>query len=328
MTTQEALERFDKAMREMRFARSTRCSYRSHVACFGRFKPDEPCATPEEKVSAYLSWLALNRSESHQRQGLNALVCFYKAMGRPLAKLPPWVRPKPRNRVPNWVTMTEARAIINHLREPWNEVASMLVGSGLRIGECLDLRVKDLDLHRGTVTIRSGKGDKDRVTLLARSLIPVLERRLTCCRAIWQEDRAAGRPGVFTPDTITRKYPRAGQEWAWFWLWPAPGESTDPDSGIVRRHHRHEEGFSKALKTAVRHAGIGKRVTAHAFRHGFATAYLENGGTVQELQHLMGHSNIETTEVYLHCLPRLASRVSSPLDVGIDDAPIPFRKIS
>lgn len=316
MKTSEALERFEKGMREMRLARSTRCSYRSHVGCFGRFRPEEPCFSPEEKVSAYLSWLALNRSAVTQKQALNALVCFYKVLGRPLGKLPAWVRPKERRRVPTWVTTREALAIIAHLREPWNEVASMLFGSGLRIGECLDLRVKDLDLERGTVTIRGGKGDKDRVTLLARSMIPDLRRRLECSRAIWQEDRAAGRPGVFIPGSLSRKYPRAGEEWAWFWLWPAPGESTDPESGIVRRHHRHEEGFSKALKVAVRRSGIGKRVTAHAFRHGFATAYLENGGTVPELQELLGHAHIETTEIYTHCLPRIASRAVSPLDRG------------
>jgi integron integrase len=258
--------------------------------------------------------LALNRSEVTQRQALNALVCFYKVLGHPLGRLPEWVRPKQRRRMPTWVTTSEALAIISHLREPWNEVASLLFGSGLRIGECLDLRVKDIDLERGTVTIRGGKGDKDRVTLLARSMVPELRRRLECSRAVWEEDRAGGRPGVQIPEGVARKYPRAGTEWPWFWLWPAPGESTDPESGIVRRHHRHEMGFSKALKLAVSRAKIGKRVTAHAFRHGFATAYLEGNGTVPELQELLGHAHIETTEIYTHCLPKLASRAVSPLD--------------
>lgn len=319
MKAREAMALFDKGMREERKARATMETYRSHVRGFLGFRPVEtpPSATPptvEERVSAYLSWLALNRSAATQAQALNAIVCFYRLIGRPVGTLPAWVRPKEKIRVPVWVTTREARAIIGHLPGPADEVASMLFGSGLRISECLRLRVKDLDLERRTVTIRGGKGDKDRVVMLAASLVEVLRRRFEISRAIWMEDRAAGRPGVHLPDGLERKYPRAGAEWPWFWVWPAPGESRDPESGIVRRHHRCAEGFSKALKRAVCRAAVPKRVTAHAFRHGFATAYLMGGGTVPELQELLGHANMETTEIYVHCLPQLASRVGSPLD--------------
>jgi integron integrase len=318
------MERFETGLARERKSPATVETYRSHVRQFFGFKVDEDSDEFREflhdydfletRVSLYLSTLAEKRSPATQAQALNALVCFYRLIGRPLKTLPEWARPKERVRVPNWVTVEEARAIISHLREPWNEVASMLIGSGLRIGECLDLRVKDLDLARGTVTIRGGKGDKDRITLLAKSMIPELRRRMECSRAVWAEDRNARRPGVALPDSLATKYPRAGEEWAWFWLWPAPGESTDKASGIVRRHHRHEEGFSKALKIAVRRSGVSKRVTAHTFRHGFASAYLEHGGTIEELRELMGHTSIETTKIYLHCLPRLASRAVSPLD--------------
>ena len=315
MKAREALELFDKGMRQERKARTTMETYRSHVRQFLAFCPPPACgATVEERVSCYLSWVAIHRAAATQAQALNAIVCFYRLIGRPVGTLPAWVRPREKIRVPVWVTTREARAIISHLPGPADEVASMLFGSGLRITECLRLRVKDIDLERATVTIRGGKGNKDRVVMLAQSLVPVLARRFEISRAVWLEDRAAGRAGVYLPDGLARKYPRAGSEWPWFWVWPAPGESVDPEMGIKRRHHRCAEGFSKALKTAVGRAAVAKRVTAHAFRHGFATAYLMGGGTVPELQELLGHANMETTEIYVHCLPQLASRVGSPLD--------------
>jgi integron integrase len=317
----EAMALFENGMREERKARATMDTYRSHVRQFLAFRPVGVSAdwTVEDRVSAYLSWVALNRAAATQAQALNAIVCFYRLIGRKLGTLPVWVRPKEKIRIPVWVTTREARAIIALLPAPADEVASMLFGSGLRITECLRLRVKDIDLERATVTIRGGKGDKDRVVMLAKSLLPVLAQRLEVTRAVWQEDRAASRPGVYLPNGLERKYPRAGCEWPWFWVWPAPGESIDPETGIKRRHHRCGEGFAKALKkavtrAAVTRAAVGKRVTAHAFRHGFATAYLMGGGTVPELQELLGHANMETTEVYVHCLPQLASRVGSPLD--------------
>lgn len=315
MKARDAIELFERGMREERKALTTRQTYRSHVRQFFGFCKNS-AGTVEERVSAYLSWVALNRAAATQAQALNAIVCFYRMIGRPIGTLPAWIRPKEKHRVPTWVTTRETREIIAHLPTPADEVASMLFGSGLRISECLRLRGKDIDLERRTVTIHGGKGDKSRVVMLAGSLVPVLERRMEINRALWMEDRARGRPGVALPDDVVCKYPRAGEEWPWFWVWPAPGESVDPASGIRRRHHRCDEGFSKVLKVAVRRSGVTKRVTAHAFRHGFATAYLMGGGTLPELQELLGHTNIETTQIYTHCLPQLASRVGSPLDAG------------
>ncbi len=314
MKTKEAWEMFEKGMREERKARATMETYRSHVRQFLAFAKENPQGTVEDRVSEYLSWVARNRSAVTQAQALNAIVCFYRLIARPLGTLPAWVRPKGKITVPTWVTVGEARAIISHLPSPADEVASMLIGSGLRITECLRLRIKDVDLERRTVTIRGGKGDKDRIVMVAGSMIEVMRKRFENSRAIWLEDRAAGRPGVFIPNGLERKYPRAGEEWGWFWLWPAPGESVDPETKVRRRHHRCAEGFTKALKVAGSRAAVPKRVTAHAFRHGFATAYLMGGGTLPELQELLGHANLETTQIYTHCLPQLASRVGSPLD--------------
>jgi integron integrase len=325
MKAKEAWALFEKGMSQERKAKSTRDTYRCHVRQFLRFDGMRDGACVEENVSGYLSWLARNRSAATQAQALNALVCFYRMIGRPLGELPEWVRPKERVRVPSWVTIREAKLIIHYLPNPADEVASMMIGSGLRIAECLRLRVKDLDFERRTVTIHGGKGEKSRVVMLAESLVPKLRRRVEMGRVLWEEDRAARKPGVFLPDGARRKFPRGGEEWAWFWLWPAPGESVDPETGIRRRHHRCGEGFSKALRIAVRRAGIHKRVTAHSFRHGFATAYLIQGGTLPELQELMGHANIETTQIYVHCIPQVASRVGSPLDA--QDELAAFRKI-
>ncbi|MEI7912853.1 MAG: integron integrase [Verrucomicrobiota bacterium] len=313
MKPTEALEKFDAWMRERRLMRRTRECYLGHASRYARFQAPGS-VTSEDKVCAYLSWLAGNRSSVTQKQALNALVALYRALEKPLGTLPEWVRPSEKKRVPVWVSRVEAISIIELLPQPWNEVASLLYGSGLRISEALQLRSKDLDSHAGTVTVREGKGGKDRVTLLPQSIIPALTARYRVNRAIFDEDRRAGRPGVEVPSTVARKAPKSGAEWPWFWVFPAPGESTDPESGTVRRHHRHEDGFAKALKIACTRARMNKRVTAHSFRHGFATSYLAAGGTIQELMELMGHTNIQTTEIYLHCLPQLASRVSSPLD--------------
>ena len=324
MNNQEALQKFRLWMVQKRLARRTIENYLGHANRYGRFKPAYPCATTEDRVSSYLSHLAETRTAVTQKQALNALVNLYRALDRPLGQLPAWVSPRIRNRAKAWTNAQEATAIIRHLPEPWNEVASMLFGSGLRIHECISLRVKDLDLDMRTVVIHGGKGDKDRVVPLAHCMVEVLRERIEVSRAVWQEDRANHRPGIHIPDSFVVKSPRAGERWEMFWLWPAPGESTDPETGVVRRHHRHEDGFAKALRPAVDRAKVNKRVTAHSFRHGFATEYLNGGGNIQDLKELMGHTHISVTESYLHCIPKLSSRALSPLDaaMGISE----FRK--
>lgn len=322
MKPTQALEQFDKWMIDRHLMRRTRECYLGHASRFAKFKMDGSPTGPE-KVVAFLSWMAHNRSPVTQRQALNALVSLYKSLDKPLGILPEWVKPPEKKRVPSWVTRDEAIKIIELLPQPWNEVASLLYGSGLRISEALQLRSKDLDSTSGTVTVLDGKGGKDRVTLLPQSIVPILTARYRVNRAVYDEDRTNKRPGVEVPASVARKSPKAGTEWPWFWVFPAPGESTDPESGIVRRHHRHEDGFAKALKIAVTRAKLNKRVTAHSFRHGFATSYLSAGGTIQELMELLGHTNITTTEIYLHCLPQLASRVTSPLDNVVS-----FRRIA
>jgi integron integrase len=318
MKNADSMARFEQWMRDRRLAYRTRQNYLGHVARYAKFKPSPQCQTTEDRISEFLSDMTARKLGAvSQKQALNAIVNLYKSLDKPAGTLPAWTRPTEYKRIPQWVTVREALALIEHLREPWDEVASMLIGSGLRIHECLALRVKDIDLDQCVVSIHRGKGNKDRVVPLARRMIEPLRRRIEVSRGLYREDRARNRPGVFSP--IALKHPNSGMLWEWFWLWPAPGESTDPDTGIVRRHHRHEDGFAKALRVAVQRSGISKRVTAHAFRHGFATAFLRNGGTIQDLKELLGHAHLETTEVYTHCVPNLASRVPSPLDIPPDN---------
>lgn len=174
---------------------------------------------------------------------------------------------------------------------------------------------KDLDLDRGTLTVHQGKGDKDRMTILPASLRPALEAQIAHCRKLWEKDRKRGRPGVALPNALERKWPKMGEKWEWFWLFPSGKESTDPESGVVRRHHVHDESYGKALRRAVEAAGLDYRITSHSLRHGFATHLLEAGRDVRTIQELMGHSDIKTTQRYLHVAMGVNGvGVRSPLD--------------
>ena len=191
----------------------------------------------------------------------------------------------------------------------------LMFGAGPRLNEGLKLRVRDIDFEAGLIVIRGGKGDKDRVTCLPRALAPLLRERLVRLRDLWEMDRANGVPGVWLPEGVARKFPRYGEEWPWQFVFPGRQLSRDPESGIIRRHHLHEDTLSKALKRAAVKARLCKRITVHTLRHSFATAFLEAGGSVHKLQELLGHSNLETTEIYTHCVKAFAAHVTSPLDV-------------
>jgi integron integrase len=188
-------------------------------------------------------------------------------------------------------------------------------GAGLRLSELVRLRVQDVDVGRGTLTVRQGKGDKDRVTVLPKSLREEVARQIERAREIWQGDQDAKRGGVYIPGALARKFRRAAETFEWFWLFPARQISTDPESGIRRRHHLHGQVYNEAIKRAARAAGIEKRVTSHALRHSFATHLLENGTDLRTIQDLLGHEDITTTEIYLHVATGANGLgVESPLD--------------
>ena len=258
---------------------------------------------------------------STQKQALNALAHFFKYV---LGVEEPVFGVKLRDtgtRVPVVLSTTETPILFEKLREqeqrdPRYELAARIqYGAGLRLSELVRLRVQDVDVGRGTVTVRKGKGDKDRVTVLPKSLREEVTKQIENARGLWQNDREMGLAGVYMPGALARKFRRAAESFEWFWLFPARQVSVDPESGIRRRHHLHGKVYNEAIKRAASAAGIEKRVTSHALRHSFATHLLENGTDLRKIQDLLGHEDISTTEIYLHVATgENGLGVMSPLD--------------
>lgn len=273
--------------------------------------------------------LAPRCAAATQNQALNAIVFLYRDVLRePLGDLGKWARAKRPKRLPTWLTHEEMMRLLDGLKPFTRLMAEVAYGSGLRLAELLALRVKDVDFDSCLISVRGGKGDKDRVTCLPRSVAFKLREHVARCRHLWEQDRALGASAIFMPDGLERKFPNGGKEWPWFWVWPGGNESRDPRTGIVRRHHVHEDTLGKALRVAARRAGIHKRVTAHTLRHSFATNLLTNGASITQVQELLGHTSVETTQVYLHCVPRFAESITSPLDgpsgTGLRTNVVPF----
>jgi len=212
------------------------------------------------------------------------------------------------------LTKAEVRTVHNELDETMLLIAQLLYGSGLRLLESLRLRVKDLDFERSELTVREGKGDKDRVTMLPESVQPDLIRHLGRVRKLHERDLADGYGSVFLPHALDRKLPGTDKQWKWQYVFPSSTRSVDPRSGAVRRHHAHEGSVSRAITAAVKRSGIDKRATSHSFRHSFATHLLEAGYDIRTVQELLGHADVTTTMIYTHVLNKGGKGVKSPLD--------------
>lgn len=269
------------------------------------------------EVTAYLSYLTsrCGVSASTHSQALSALLFLYKDV---LQQDLPWLdalhRPKKPARLPAVLTVSEIESLFAHLSGIHLFMAKMLYGTGMRLMELLSLRIKDIDLESFEITVRSGKGDKDRVTMLPLSLLNEIKAQITVAQSVFEKDRAEQRAGIYLPFALAKKYPNADKTFAWFWLFPARSESLDPQSGIVRRHHTHEQAIQRAIKNAVVQAKIDKPATTHTLRHSFATHTLQSGYDIRTVQELLGHSDVSTTMVYTHVLKRGGRGVESPLD--------------
>lgn len=193
-------------------------------------------------------------------------------------------------------------------------MAQLIYGCGLRLRECLQLRIKDLDFEGKSLTIRAGKGNKDRLTVLPESLVGDLQVQIGQARNKFDQDRSNNLPGIALPDALSRKYPNAGKEWPWYWVFPAENQSTDPQTGIIRRHHLFPSNLQKKFKKGVSEAGLAKSATIHALRHSFATHLLQNGYDIRTIQDLLGHKDLKTTMIYTHVAGRNMLGVRSPLD--------------
>jgi integron integrase len=224
------------------------------------------------------------------------------------------LRARQKRRLPVVLTVEEIDTIFSCMQGLNLLMARLIYGCGLRLQECLELRIKDIDLGSGIVIVRSGKGDKDRRTVLPESLRAELSDQISSVRKVYDADRQAGAAGIYLPGALERKYPNAGKEWPWFWLFPAETLSVDPRTSVLRRHHVYHASLQRAFKSAVVQAGITKQASVHTLRHSFATHLLENGYDIRTIQELLGHTNLQTTMIYTHVTKRNILGVKSPLD--------------
>ncbi len=279
--------------------------------------PRSPEAAGDDDVRGFLTHLAVERrvARATQRQALNGVVFLLReALGKPLGDFSDFTPARLGRRVPVVLTLDERDRLFKALNGATQLMAELAYGAGLRISELVRLRIKDLDMDRGQLTVHSGKGDKDRVTVLPERLGDRLRAHRQRLQGLYEEDRRNGVDGVWLPDSVEHKAPHAGQEWIWQWFFPSRQLSTDPRSGRRRRHHVQDAAFQTAIKAAGERAGIPKRVTPHVLRHSFATHLLERGADIRTVQDLLGHADVSTTQIYLHVMRKPGAGIRSPLD--------------
>jgi len=289
---------------------------RRYILFHGKRHPRELGA---DHLSAFLSDLAVRGrvAAATQNQALNAILFLYRQV---LKQNLPWIegvqRAKQPQHLPVVLTRPEVKHVLAQLEGTVWLMASLTYGGGLRLLECLRLRVKDIDFERGELTIRDGKGQKDRVTMLPRLLIDPLRTHLSRVHLLHARDVAEGYGRVYLPFALDRKYPNADREWAWQYIFPAARRSIDPRSRLERRHHASPDVLQRAIKNAVRSAGLAKPASVHTLRHSFATHLLQSGYDIRTVQELLGHSDVKTTMIYTHVLNRGGRGVVSPLDIS------------
>lgn len=312
------LDQLRERIRYLHYSIRTEESYVYWVRAFIRFHGvRHPATMGGPEVEAFLSWLAGPRkvSASTHKQALSALLFLYgKVLGVDL----PWMadigRPRTQRRLPVVLSVEEVAAVLSLMDGEHRLFAQLLYGTGMRITEGLQLRVKDIDFDRHTIVVREGKGGKDRALMLPQRLAPALRDQLARARVLWSADQAEGRAGVEMPYALERKYPRAGSSWTWFWVFPQATHSTDPRTDVVRRHHMYDQTFQRGFKRAVERAGINKPASPHTLRHCFATHLLQSGYDIRTVQQLLGHADVATTMIYTHVLNVGGNGVISPFD--------------
>ncbi len=315
---QELAEKVRRVMRLQHKSLHTEKSYLGWLRRFEGFtKAKALSEVNNDDVTRFLSSLAVEGkvSVATQKLALNALVfVIRRGLERDPGNLAEAVAARYRRRIPTVLTQPEVQRLFGQMGGVPHLMAQLIYGSGLRLQECLRLRVKDVDLEQCTVTVHGGKGDKDRVTVLPDSLVSPLIEHLKEIRKVHDEDRSHNVPGVELPDALERKYPNAGTEWPWFWLFPARNLSVDPRTRTVRRHHLLPDTLQRQVRQAARTIGFAKPVSVHTLRHSFATHLIENGYDIRTVQELLGHANLQTTMIYTHVARKNKLAVRSPLD--------------
>jgi integron integrase len=317
----ELIDQLQRALRARHYSRRTEQAYCRWVRRYVRYHGlRHPADLAEPEINAFVTHLAVTEhvSASTQTQALSALLFLYRqVLHREIGELHDLIRARRPPRLPVVLSRDEVRAVLHELDredpQSWL-IASLLYGAGLRLNECLRLRVLDLDLARGELTVRSGKGGKDRATTLPQALVPDLRDQLRRSRLVHKRDVADGWGAVELPDSLERKCPRAPWEWRWQWVFPQQRRWTDRRTSLQGRHHVHPSIVQRAVKRAVENAGIAKHATCHTLRHSFATHLLESGYDIRTIQELLGHKDVGTTMIYTHVLQRGGRGVRSPLD--------------
>ena len=312
------LQALSRELRLRHYSDATARTYIRWVVRYVRYHGTcHPSRLDRNKVVEFLSALAIrNRvASSTQNQAMAAISFLYReVLGTPLEELEPIARAKPSVRVPVVLTQEEVRQVIGRMEATPHLVAMLLYGSGLRVLECLRLRIKDLDFGAHEIVVKSGKGDKDRLTMLPVAVEERLRDHLEAVRALHARDLKRGGGRVDIPNALARKYPNASTEWRWQYVFPAARTYIDVVTREVRRHHLHVTVVQRAVAEAVRAAGLAKRATCHTFRHSFATHLIENGYDIRTVQELLGHSDVRTTMIYTHVLRGGGRGVRSPID--------------
>jgi len=312
------LDRVRTEIRTRHYSRRTEETYIGWIRRFVRFHGNRhPLTMSALHVREFVNYLANERgvSASTQNQALSAVLFLYKfVLERDIGWVHGVARAKGPKRLPVVLSKREVRAVITELESTNRLVVTLLYGCGFRLLECLQLRVKDIDIERGQIAVRGGKGDKDRTVMLPRSAKVELERHLRRVRRRYEADLEMPGFRVTLPESLARKLPRAGRDWAWQYVFPSSRTFPDNETGDPRRHHMHPSGIQRAMSEAVQNSGIAKRATCHTMRHSFATHLLESGYDIRTVQKLLGHTDVRTTMIYTHVVDEKELSVRSPMD--------------
>lgn len=312
------LDRLRQELRARHYSRRTEATYLNWVRRFIFFnKVRHPREMGAPEINAFLTHLAVDKkvSSSTQNQALSALLFLYRhVIGQEIGDLGEVIRARRPTRLPVVMTREEVKTVLDHLSGDRWLMASLMYGAGLRLMECVRLRVQDIDAPRKEILVRNGKGAKDRITMLPESLKVPLHEHLARVKAIHEKDLTDGWGRVQLPEALERKYPNAAAEWRWQWVFPQEKRWTNPETREQGRHHIDASLLQKAMRDAVNRAGLVKHATCHTFRHSFATHLLESGYDIRTVQELLGHNDVKTTMIYTHVLNRGPSGVRSPMD--------------
>ena len=315
------LEVHDALVRSMRlrhFSFRTQTAYLSWIAQFKQFVGEKPCRTlTDQEVKGFLTHLAVEKhvAAATQKIAFAALLYLYRVvLSKEIRGLESVVRARAPRRLPVVLTQAELRCIFSRLDGTHSLMARLIYGAGLRLEECLSLRVKDIDFSRNCLVVYAGKGQKDRQTVLPEKLVGELREHLRHVRALYDQDRRQGIAGVAVPGALDLKFKNVGTTWDWFWVFPASSLAVDPSSHVVRRYHLYPTTLQRAFRTAVKQAGVLKHATVHSLRHSFATHLIERGYDIRTIQELLGHADVSTTMIYTHVATKNKLGVTSPAD--------------